>query len=348
MNEEIKKEEEVLTEEQLQEKIDNGVKSAFEGFKNEVIAEVKSASMNEKELKQKAIENFGETLKSAIRGEFKATPSTTTFGNVVPTEVADFILTKRDNYSTMRAGATVLKHNGPLELPLLDTGMTAYWVAENATITASEPTTSAISLDDHYLACRVILPKKLINTSNVNLVSFFEDVSARKIAETEDLAFTNGTGTGMPTGFRTSTLPTSQTLSQSGTNFSYDDLMDLYFAVKPQYRANAVIMTSSKGASILRKLKDNNGLPIFDPSTNRVLGKELVENVYIPEDLGTGSDETEIYIGDRSAYYIKDGEEITMENGKIISALQTEIVVYEATDGELGDVNAFAKITGVK
>lgn len=349
MEEEIKKEEEVLTEEQLQEKIADGVKSAFEGFKNEVIAEVKTASQSKEEMEKKAFDAFGQTLKDGIvNQQFKATASTSTMGSVIPTIVNDYIITERDKYATMRPGATVFRLNGQFQIPNLTNGVTTYWIDENQTINNSEPTTGSKTLTNNYLACRVLLSKKLTDMSNVDLVNFFVDLIARKIAETEDDAFTNGDGSGKPTGFRGATLPASHVKTQASTHLTYDDLITLFYALPQQYRTNAVFQAPTSICAAIRKIKDTNGQPIFDPTTNRVFGKELIENTNIPDNLGTDADKTEIYFGDRKEYWIKDGQDMAVDVGTIRAALQTEIVVSEAVDGALTDVNAFAKLTEVK
>lgn len=353
-NEEIKKEEVIseeteMTVDELNETIENNVKTALNNSKNEIVAEVKSALATPEMKKADAKNMLGEMVKSAINLQLKATPSTSTMGSVVPTEVADYILEGRDAISIWRKGATIIRHSGKLSLPSLATGVSTYWVDENATITASEPTTSSVDLDDWYLAGRVLMPRKLANTSNVNLASFFEQLFAKAIAKAEDVAFTDGDGTKKPTGLRTSTLPVSQVISQASTSLAYDDIVNLVYSVKPEYREGATFQTSSKGCALIRKIKDLQGQPIFDVASNRIFGKyDLEENPNIPDDLGTGADETEIFFGDKSAYFIKDGEELTMKSNEIIGSLQTEIVVYEAVDGVLSDVNAFGKLEGVK
>ncbi len=60
------------------------------------------------------------------------------------------------------------------------------------------------------------------------------------------------------------------TTSEPGA-ISYDDLVDLYFSVDVHYRKNSVFMMSDETAMHLRKLKDENGFPIFnDKSTDNL------------------------------------------------------------------------------
>ena len=125
-------------------------------------------------------------------------------------------------------------------------------------------------------------------------------------------------------------------------------MINLYLTQPEQYRQNAVFMTSTNGIKLLRKLKDTQGLPIFDIKDNTVFGRPIYENTDIPANLGAGTNETEIWFFDPFYYWIKDGEQMFADTHKIISTLQVELVVAEATDGIYVLPEAATKLTAVK
>lgn len=274
------------------------------------------------------------------------------FGAAVPTALASAILEKKAKFAIIRSRAFSFELSGSFDLPVQGDGITGYWVGESDTSDAnlvgeSHPTLNKKSLGDHYLAALVKVSWKLLNTSDYNIVNFVASLAGKALAETEEAAFVGGNGTGKPKGIRTESL---ESIAQAGAALSYQDLVNLYFLLPPQYRQNAVFITSSMGAKAVVGLKDNQDRPIFQPGMplDELFRKPLLESVDIPENLGVGTDATEIYFGDPYYYWIKDGQSIAMASQDVIERLQTKVLVYQAVDGKLTLTDAFVKMTGVK
>ncbi|MCF7819881.1 MAG: phage major capsid protein [Candidatus Pacebacteria bacterium] len=338
-----------VTMDELKNIITDGIKEILPDMKSEILKEVKRDVKDVKsDTDEEKINKSADFIRKVCLGqvEEKAIDSSdTSFGHTVPTELADFILTKKDKISKMRKLAFVFQLSGDFQLPTEGAGVTAYWVAENQEITESNPTVSKKNLYDYYLAARVLIPRKLLNTSAYNIVNFIGELCSRKLRDTEEVAFVAGDGSEKPTGLRGASLGT---LAQAGAEFSYDDLVDLFYELPEQYRQNAVFMTSSAGMKLLRKLKDNNGLPIFDVRDQTIFNRPVFESADIPANLGAGTDETEIFFFDPWYYWIKDGEKMFVDTDKVISKLQTELVVAEAVDGVYTLPDAGKKLTAVK
>jgi HK97 family phage major capsid protein len=161
----------------------------------------------------------------------------------------------------------------------------------------------------------------------------------------EETAFVSGDGTDRPEGIRTADITQ---VDQAAATFGYDDVVNLYYAVPEQYRMNGKWLVPTSGMKLLRKLKDSNGVPIFNPADSTIFGKQVLEVTDIAGNLGTSGNETEIYFGDLSEYWIKDGAQMTAENRTIPGRLQAEIIVYQAVDGVVVNTDAFRKLIGVK
>lgn len=269
------------------------------------------------------------------------------FGYAIPTTLASAIAEKRDKIAKIRANAFVIQQAGNFDLPTEGTGVTAYWVTTeaNVDITESNPTISKKSLVDNWLAARIRMPYSLLNAASISVRDYVARLAGRALRNAEETAFVAGDGTDRPEGIRTANITQ---VDQAAANFGYDDMVNLYYAVPEQYRMNGKWLVPTSGLKLVRKLKDSNGVPIFNVQDNTIFGKEVLEVTDIAENLGTSANETEIYFGDLSEYWIKDGAQMTAENRTIPGRLQAEIIVYQAVDGVVVNTDAFRKLIGVK
>lgn len=270
------------------------------------------------------------------------------FGSVVPTELYDAIIEQSRRWTVIRKYAFVFKLAGKIDVPQEGTGVTAYWVAENAAVTESTPTTNKVTLDDHGVATLIKVSWKLLNTASQNIVDFIATLSAKAITDKEESAFVGGDGSGKPLGIRSTSGLTA--IAQAGADFAYSDLLALYYTLPAGYRQNGVFLTSSKGARLIHGLVDDSNRPLFQPgqALDVLFNRPLIASEDIPANLGTGTNETEIYFGDMFAYWIKDGSEVEMATQDQIENLQTKVVVYKYVDGKIVNKSAFVKMTGVK
>lgn len=338
-----------ITLNELNQLIADGVKEIVGDLKAEILKETQKGLADiKKPDDEEKIEKAAKFIKDACFGRLEEKAIDTgnnSFGHTIPNELADFILTKKDKISRMRQLAYSFKLSGNFQLPTEGTGVTAYWVDDNNTITQSDPTIEKKSLSDYYLAARVLIPRKLLNTSAFNIVNFIGELSSRKLRDAEETSFVAGDGSGKPNGVRGAGLAE---IAQADVSFKYVDLVNLYYDLPEQYRQNAVFMTSGAGMKLIRSLTDENKMPIFDVRDQTIFNRPVMESADIPANLGVGMDETEILFFDPWYYWIKDGEQMFIDTDKVISKLQTEVVVAEAIDGVFTMPEAGKKLTGVK
>lgn len=279
--------------------------------------------------------------------ESKAVPTTgdSSYGAVVPTGLYEQIMRKRDALAEIRKYSTVIPLAGKVQLGAEATMATTYWVGENTTITESESSLAKVNLEDHYLACRTKIPFKLLNGSPIAVEAYFADLMGRAIAKEEDAKFISGDDSNKPKGIRTSATSVG---AQAGATLARADLVKTFYGVKAPYRKNGVWITSTLGVKAVMNIVDGNSRPLYDPESGTLFGKPLIETENIPENLGAGSDTTEILFGDLAYYAIKDGEKLTLLSNPVNESLQVQIVAFEAVDGELTLAEAVVKLTGVK
>lgn len=319
-------------------------------------AEVKT----EAEKKLAAAEVSANFIKSQVVPEkdharmgIKGQPTTTgEMGATVPTELASAILEKKRSFTVFRDRVFSFNLAGKFDLPVEGTDVNGYWVGEEDAsdanlVTGSEPTADKKSLDDHYLAALVKFSWKLLNTSAFDIQNYVATLAGRKLAQVEESAFVGGDGTGKPKGFRQETV---QSVAQLGDGLTYQDVLNLYHKLPAQYRQNAVFASSGKGTGALHGLADSTGRPIFTPGQplDQLFNKPLLESVDIPENLGVGTDATEIWFLDPGYYHVKYGTGLEMAADQTIERLQSKLVIYQAVDAKVVLTDAFVKLTGVK
>ena len=312
--------------------------------------EVKELKANKSVSANDRAEKSAKFVKDLIDGNLEKktiTTNTGSFGYAVPTELADAIHEKKDKIAKIRKYAFVFKADGKFDLPVEGTGCTAYWVTTeaDADITESAPTLDKVSLDDFYMAARVRVPYKLMNSSPISIEAFVAKLASRALRNAEETAFVAGAGTTQPTGLRTASITG---IAQASTSLAYDDLVNLFYTVPEQYRVGGVFLASTAALKLIMKLKDTYGMPIFDANTKTIFGRPVEETTDIPANLGSTANMTEIYFGDLNEYWIKDGENMLAEVRPVTGRLQVDVIVYAAVDGAVVNTDAFRKLTAVK
>ena len=158
-----------------------------------------------------------------------------------------------------------------------------------------------IPVNAHKMASLVRMSLEFVRDSSFDVEKHLTKRMARTFARTEDRAFVNGTGVGEPTGLLHDTegAETASTVD----SIAYDDCIDLFFSVKPEYRANAVWMMNDRTALALRKLKDDDGNYLWNQAKDSILGKSVVICNEMP-DADEGS--KPVLFGDLSYYWVID------------------------------------------
>jgi HK97 family phage major capsid protein len=172
-----------------------------------------------------------------------------------------------------------------LTIPTLTARSTAAIATATASIGASDPTFSSITLGAYKYSFLVGVANELIADAGFDLTSLIAEQAGNEIGYRVNNDLTLGTGTVQPFGLANQAgSAVLGTATSAGGAFTYNDLIDLIYKVDGAARnlPGVGFQMSSTGLATLRKLKDGAGNYIFVPGTagqpDQVLGYNLYEN----------------------------------------------------------------------
>ena len=240
-------------------------------------------------------------------------------GYAVPEELDRNILKLLEDLSPMRRVCDHMTIGGVQYKRLVAQGRpSSGWVGETDPRTATTtPTFLELSatVDEIYaypFASQIALEDVFFNAE-----SWLTNAVAEEFARQEGLAFLSGDGNKKPMGILSHPSAAQKdgvrpfgTLEQvAGSTIDHDTLIDLQYSLKAGHRNNAVWMMNKATVAEVRKVKDSNLHPLWQPSMqlgqpSSLLGYPIVENEDMP-DVGSGN--VPIIFGDfRRAYVVID------------------------------------------
>lgn len=112
---------------------------------------------------------------------------------------------------------------------------------------------------------QVRLSLQLMQDSAFGLESWVPKKLGERIGRRAARAWTTGTGVDQPEGITTSAIVGKTGANGQTTSIIYDDLVDIEHSVDVAYRANAQYLMHDLMLKVIRKLKDTQGRPLWQP-----------------------------------------------------------------------------------
>lgn len=254
-------------------------------------------------------------------------------GYLVPEEYDRRLIDVLDEENIMRSLGTKITTSGQHKINIAATKPAASWIEEGGALTFGDATFSQIFLDAYKLHVAIKVTEELLYDNAFNLENYIVTQFGRALANAEEDAFLNGDGTGKPLGLFAATGggTVADTLTAAVKS---DDLISLVYALKRPYRRKASFILNDQTLASLRKLKDNNGAYIWQPSyqagePDRLLGYTVHTSAYAPADAIAFGDYSYYNIGDRGTRSFAELKELFAGNGMV------GFVAKERVDGKL-------------
>ncbi|MEV2277864.1 phage major capsid protein [Nocardiopsis sp. NPDC049922] len=194
------------------------------------------------------------------------------------------------------------------------------------------------SIEVHDLNALVKIGVDQLEDADDDLEMIITQALTLKLAEQEDDAFANGSGTGRPRGLAQATTITQGVAAAAGETVTGDELKRTVFQVPSQFRrkANAAWLYHTSAEEKIALLKDADGRYLLQPSLSQgepdtLLGYRAYTVDGLPaitttvDGAGAGTDKSVIFGDLRQGYMIADRRRITVtrlteryaEEGKI-------------------------------
>lgn len=261
-------------------------------------------------------------------------------GYLVPDEFESTLVEALEEENVFRSLATVIQtSSGDRKIPVVATKGEASWIDEEGSIPESDDIFGQVSIGAYKVATMIKVSDELLNDSVFNLEAYISKEFGRRIGAKEEEAFFVGDGTGKPTGIFHTTGGAADGVTTTGAAITFDDVMDLYYAVKSPYRKKAVWVLNDTTVKAIRKLKDGNGNYIWQPSLqagqpDMILNRPYQTSSYVPE-LAAGK--KVMAFGDFSYYWIADrqGRSFKRLNELFAATGQVGFLASQRVDGKL-------------
>lgn len=201
-----------------------------------------------------------------------------------------------------RRAATVINANsGSFKILAKDSDDTADWVAEgdNIPIYDGMEDFKVNPIDSHKLACFLKFDEVFVHDASFDFEDYLLRRFAKAIGRAEDAAFINGDGAKMPTGILCPGKGAEIALTTD--TVTYDNVVKLFFSLKPEYRDNALWLMNDETAFSLRTLKDGAGNYLWNNADNTILGRPVIVSNAIPS---AKPGAVPIVFGDLSYYWV--------------------------------------------
>ena len=311
-------------------------------YKDEPQGEVKTG---------RASDEYKKAMLTALRSNFRQVSNVlqegvdADGGYLVPEEYDHRLIDVLTEENIMRGIATKITTSGEHKINIAATKPAAAWIEEGGALSFGEATFDQKILDAHKLHVAIKITEELLYDNAFGLENYIITEFGKALANAEEDAFLNGDGVGKPTGIFDKTKG-GESIGTLTAALTSDAVLDLIYKLKRPYRKNASFIMNDATLAQIRKLKDNNGQYLWQPSyqanePDKILGYNIRTSAFAPTDAIAFGDYKYYNIGDRGSRSFKQLNELFAGNGMI------GYVAKERVDGLLILPEA-VKILGLK
>lgn len=227
--------------------------------------------------------------------------------------------------------------NASSHIVAYDSNDIAAWVDEENPMPISENVDDfkLLQIDSHKLGVFMAINKTFMADNSFGFEKYFVERLSKNFARAETNAFINGMGKAniMPVGILHNNGG-AETGVTANAKLTYEDIVSLYFSVKPEYRENGIWLMNDNTAKAIRTIRDESGAYIWNSNNNSIFGKQVYISEFMP-DIASGN--KPIVFGDFSYYWVMPRRTIGVRPlyEKYAQYGQIGYLAYERLDGRL-------------
>lgn len=261
---------------------------------------------NPEKEEQRALEE--ERFLKFVKGDTRALDVASN-GAIIPTDIANRILTRVKELSPIYARSTVFNVGGDLDFPAFDSNsiVTSY-VADLQELTAQNGNFTSRKLQNFIAGSLVTISRSLMNRQDFDLVSFIVNQMSGSMSDFIERELLVGAGVTGATGVFADGNAT--VVSPAGASFTADDLISQQMAIPQAFQGQCAWIMSKPTFLSLRKLKDQNGTYLLNPDIRTGFGWAILgQEVFISENAPNNA----IAFGDFSGLYVKLAQNVEIQ-----------------------------------
>ena len=251
-------------------------------------------------------------------------------GYLVPEEYDSRLIEALEEENIFRKLGHTITTSGERKINIAATKPAAAWIDEGEELTWGDAKFAQINLDAHKLHVAVKVTEELLYDNAFGLENYIIRQFSKALANAEEDAFLNGTGTGQPLGLLA---------TEGGAEIGVTAASATEITSERPYRKNAKFICNDQTLAAIRKLTDKNGRYLWQDSVQagepgRLLGYEVYTSPYFPV-ITAGmpaiafGDYSYYNIGDRGTRSFAELKELFAGNGMV------GFVAKERVDGKL-------------
>lgn len=223
------------------------------------------------------------------------------------------------------------------------------WTAEGAEKPGTEPKFVQKDLIAHELAASTSISHVLLNRSSIDIRALLPQLFRGSLLHKIDRALISGDGVGKPTGVLNA-AGIGAPARTTGSHVKYEDLVNLEFAIAPQFRSRAQYVVADTALKNLRLKKDLQDRPLFLP-----LNAPITEGPnkiglngyrYVSTQRTTLGAAGDVIFGDWSHYVCPVEQEIVIASSDHVEFKKraTTFIAFVMVGGRVMQPRAFAKL----
>ena len=296
----------------------------------------------------------GEIL-SFNRAHSVGTP--TAGGNLVATELqtGSFIDLLRSRLAMSQAGVTVLTGlEGNLAIPRQTGGASAFWVAENGTISESSATFDQLTMSPKTVGALTELSRRALLQPSINMNTFIENELIKTLALEIDRAIMNGSGTAnQPRGILQTAGIGAVIGGTNGAAINWGHVVDLETAIADE-NADVATMRYITNARVRGRLKKteivaNSGNFIWNGDS--LNGYPTIVSNQVPKNgtKGTGTNLSTMVFGDFSQVLLGfwSGLDLQVNPYSLDTTGAVRVTAFQDLDVLVKQPKSFAAMTDI-
>lgn len=271
-------------------------------------------------------------------------------GAIIPTEIANRIITRVRELSPILQRATVFNIAGDLVFPKFDiTSITAGYIADMTALTPANGSFTSLKLQNFIAGSLVQVSRSLMNRQDFDLTGYVTNWMAQSFAAFIENELLNGVGTTAATGLFVDSNVTN-VVAAGATSITLDDIIKTQITIPQALDDGDLCWIMHKDLlSALRRMKDTQGYPLLNhdissPFGWTLLGKPVFISQNAPNTMTTGL--PVLCYGDMDGLYVKFAQQLEIQvlNELYATSHAIGVVGYTEFDARVVEEQKIARL----